>query len=28
MPEEDRDHIGRWIIIKKRAENETQIQLN
>ena len=28
MPEEDRDHLGRWIIIKKRAENETQIQLN
>jgi hypothetical protein len=28
MPEEDRDHIGRWIIIKKRADNETQIQLN
>ena len=28
MPEEDRDHIGRWIIIKKRADNDTQIQLN
>jgi len=28
MPEEDRDHLGRWIIIKKRADNETQIQLN
>ena len=28
MPEEDRDHIGRWIIIKKRDDNETQIQLN
>jgi hypothetical protein len=28
MPEEDRDHIGRWIIIKKRNENDTQIQLN
>ena len=28
MPEEDRDHIGRWIIIKKRDENETQIKLN
>ena len=28
MPEEDRDHIGRWIIIKKRGDNETQIQLN
>jgi hypothetical protein len=28
MPEEDRDHIGRWIVIKKRDENETQIKLN
>ena len=28
MPEEDRDHIGRWIIIKKRNDNDTQIQLN
>jgi hypothetical protein len=28
MPDEDRDHIGRWIIIKKRADNDTQIQLN
>jgi hypothetical protein len=28
MPEEDRDHLGRWIIIKKRSDNETQIQLN
>ena len=28
MPEEDRDHIGRWIVIKKRGDNETQIQLN
>lgn len=28
MPEEDRDHIGRWIVIKKRNDNDTQIQLN
>jgi hypothetical protein len=24
MPEEDRDHIGRWIIIKKRIDNEKE----
>jgi hypothetical protein len=24
MPEEDRDHIGRWIIIKKRTDNEKE----
>ena len=28
MPEEDRDQFGRWIIIKKRQDNETQINLN
>jgi hypothetical protein len=28
MPDEDRDHIGRWIIIKKRQDNDTQIKLN
>jgi hypothetical protein len=28
MPEEDRDHIGRWIIIKKRQDNDTQINLS
>jgi len=25
MPEEDRDHIGRWIIIKKRNDNDIQL---
>jgi hypothetical protein len=25
MPEEDRDHIGRWIIFKKRTENDIQL---
>ena len=25
MPEEDRDHIGRWIIIRKRNENDIQL---
>lgn len=25
MPEEDRDHIGRWIIIKKRSESDIQL---
>jgi hypothetical protein len=25
MPEQDRDHIGRWIIIRKRNENDIQL---
>ena len=28
MPEEDRDHLGRWIIIKRRQDNDTQINLS
>lgn len=28
MPEEGRDHLGRWIIIKKKQDSEHQTQLN
>ena len=28
MPEEGRDHLGRWIIIKKKQDSEYQTQLN
>jgi hypothetical protein len=28
LPEEGRDHLGRWIIIKKKQDSELQTQLN